>query len=176
VKDGAIAVGRDFSAGGGFIFAGGDAVGANSVIGAIADGHMAACYMDRMLSGGNPVLEVPAEPAQADKDSVAARSGHIRAGQPPGLITRAGWDRNSDFNPYTRTMTAQEAAAEAKRCLKCGCGKGCALCVNICCEFAAGLAGSDEIAIDRNACVACGMCYNRCPNKNIEMVRTGGII
>ena len=31
----------------------------------------------------------------------------------------------------------------------------------------------DELFILPEECVACGMCYNRCPNGNIEMVNTG---
>ena len=27
--------------------------------------------------------------------------------------------------------------------------------------------------VDKEKCVACGMCFNRCPNGNIEMVNLG---
>ena len=61
-------------------------------------------------------------------------------------------------------------AAEAESCLNCGCGEGCALCKKICCVFAPDISGLDTLSIDRERCVACSMCFNRCPNKNIRMV------
>lgn len=69
--------------------------------------------------------------------------------------------------------TDEEAVAEASRCLQCGCGEGCQLCKTICTDFAPLVAGTDKIAIDKDVCVACGMCFNRCPNKNIEMINLG---
>ncbi len=69
--------------------------------------------------------------------------------------------------------TDEQASAEAARCLRCGCGEGCDLCHKICCEFAISLNENREIVIDPKKCVACGMCYNRCPNRNIEMLSTG---
>jgi Pyruvate/2-oxoacid:ferredoxin oxidoreductase delta subunit len=70
-------------------------------------------------------------------------------------------------------MTEQEAKAEALRCLNCGCGEGCQLCKTICCDFAPFISEPDTLSINKDECVACGMCFNRCPNKNIEMVCTG---
>ena len=70
-------------------------------------------------------------------------------------------------------MTRQEAVEEASRCLNCGCGEGCQLCKTICCEFAPFFPAIDTLGIDKDACVACGMCYNRCPNNNIIMINTG---
>jgi len=61
----------------------------------------------------------------------------------------------------------------ASRCLKCGCGEGCATCSEICCEFAVTINEQSRIAIDSSRCVACGMCFNCCPNKNIQMFNTG---
>ena len=73
-----------------------------------------------------------------------------------------------------RVINSDETAAqEASRCLRCGCGEGCALCIEICCEFAISMATNGTISIDKSKCVACGMCYNRCPNGNIYMHSTG---
>ena len=66
-----------------------------------------------------------------------------------------------------------EAIAEACRCLKCGCGEGCQLCKTICTDFAPEISGVDTVHIRKEECVACGMCFNRCPNGNIEMVNLG---
>ena len=70
------------------------------------------------------------------------------------------------------TLTEEEALAEAGRCLNCGCGEGCQLCKTICTDFAPFIEGVDRMCIDKEECVACGMCFNRCPNHNIEMVNT----
>jgi NAD-dependent dihydropyrimidine dehydrogenase PreA subunit len=69
-------------------------------------------------------------------------------------------------------MSLDEAVAEASRCLNCGCGEGCQICKTICCEFAPDIVAPDTLGIDPEACVACGMCYLRCPPGNIEMINT----
>ena len=65
------------------------------------------------------------------------------------------------------------AILESGRCQRCGCGEGCAKCIESCCEFALTLDESGAVTVDTKKCVACGMCMNLCPNKNIEMVSTG---
>ena len=64
-----------------------------------------------------------------------------------------------------------EAVSEAARCLNCGCGEGCQLCKTICCYFAPQVIAADTLEINKDECVACGMCYHRCPAGNIEMER-----
>ena len=66
-----------------------------------------------------------------------------------------------------------QAMEEAKRCLQCGCGISCGRCREICGEFAIGLSGTGAVHIDKDKCAACGMCFQLCPNGNIEMVNTG---
>ena len=50
------------------------------------------------------------------------------------------------------------------------CGEKCGLCKKICCEFAPENTAPDTIVINRDLCAACGMCFHRCPRKNIRMV------
>jgi len=78
--------------------------------------------------------------------------------------------RVSDFEPYERVMNEKEAVSESARCLGCGCGEGCQHCKTICCEFAPEIVGVDVVGIRQDECVAYGMCFNLCPNKNIDMV------
>ena len=88
-------------------------------------------------------------------------------------LEAAAEDRVRNFDAYTRVMTEAEAVKEASRCLNCGCGEGCQLCKTICTDFAPQIIDTDTMHICKEDCVACGMCYNRCPNGNIEMVNLG---
>ena len=127
-----------------------------SVIAAVAAGRRDAVELDRRLRGDNAVLEpTPAAiPVSADK-----------------VLARTGYYRDQMQEPVLNTL--EDAVAEASRCLNCGCGEGCQLCKTICTDFAPYVSDTDEMAIDRSQCVACGMCFNRCPNGNIEMCSTG---
>jgi Fe-S-cluster-containing hydrogenase component 2 len=89
------------------------------------------------------------------------------------LFTLTGADRIKDFTCHERSLTMEEAVEEAKRCLSCGCGEGCGICAEICAEFAISKKAVDVWEIDEEKCVACGMCYNRCPNRNIAMINRG---
>ncbi len=132
----------------------------------IACGKKAAAAIDGCLFGQkaiiNPIIHRPVVKTQ----DVLSRSPYRPEEKP---IRRKKPD---SFTLYTD----EQASAEASRCLRCGCGEGCDLCHTICCEFAISLNKNREIVIDSQKCVACGMCYNRCPNKNIEMLSTGVMV
>ena len=70
-------------------------------------------------------------------------------------------------------VTGENVRQAALRCLRCGCGEGCGVCAELCCEFAVSLDDTNQVSVDETRCVACGMCYHRCPNRNIRMVSTG---
>ena len=74
---------------------------------------------------------------------------------------------------YKSTM---EIPRIAKIVVNCGCGEGCQLCKTICTDFAPKVVSPDKLEICQEDCVACGMCFNRCPNGNIEMVDLGEIL
>lgn len=156
------------------VYAGGDAAGLANVISAAAMGRRAAASMDKFIMGSDAVLEYTDETVCVDPDKVLSRTGYYKDEKyGVSLETREADVRRGDFLPYTRVMTEEEAVAEAQRCLNCGCGEGCQLCKTICSDFAPFIPKPDVLEIDYEACVACGMCYNRCPNKNIEMISTG---
>ena len=92
------------------------------------------------------------------------------------FILLPGKERVTNFSTYVRTLTETEAIAESQRCLNCGCGEGCGLCASICAEFAIHVVAPDVWEINPEECVACGMCFNRCPNKNIEMVNLNVLV
>ena len=158
------------------VFAGGDITNVDSVIAAIAAGKTAACSIDRLIAGENAVLEYEPEYPVVSKETVLRRVGYFKDEERLDLFTMDGQKRVSNFSPYIRTLSEAEAVAEAKRCLNCGCGEGCGLCATICSEFAIHLKSADVWEINSEECVACGMCYNLCPNKNIEIVNTNVLV
>lgn len=143
-----------------------------AVINSIASGKRVAAIMDLRLAGKDAVLEIEDKYPVVAKEMVLKRTGYFSDRQKLDLNTTGGKERVSGFLTYKRTLTEEEAISEAKRCLNCGCGEGCGLCASICGEFAIHLGKSDTWEINPEECVACGMCFNRCPNKNIEMIDT----
>ena len=153
------------------IYAAGDVVtGAASVIEAIAGGKKVAVTIDRDLAGDDAHLEYPPELAVVDKDAVIERQEEFRREYRPDIHVIDPDLRKAGFETYTRTLTEEEAVKEASRCLACGCGIGCGICAEICSVFAIDRKGPEAVEIDEAKCVACGMCYRRCPNDNIEVI------
>lgn len=156
------------------VFAGGDAVRSANIITAIAAGKTAAVSMDHYIRGEAAVLEYTENPVCVNTEDVLQRAGYLKEETSMVNTMKEGGDsRKNNFEPYTRAFTEEEAVKEASRCLNCGCGEGCQLCKTICCDFAPYISDTDTLKINEDACVACGMCYNRCPNKNIAMIDTG---
>lgn len=158
------------------VFTGGDAVSVRNVISAIADGKAAACSIDRYIAKDGAVLEYEETGPVVSKDAVLKRSGYYKDENLPDLYTMNGDERLKVFLPYIRTLTEDEAVTEAQRCLNCGCGEGCSICAEICSDFAIHLVSDDVWEVNKDECVACGMCYNRCPNKNIDMISTNELV
>ncbi len=158
------------------VFAGGDAVNVNNVIAAIAAGKKCAASIDKLLAGKDATLEYQEELPVVRKEDVLKRVGYFKDEDGINLYTMTGKERLENFSTYIRSMTEEEAVKEAARCLNCGCGEGCGLCATICSEFAIHLEAPDQWKIDSEECVACGMCYNRCPNGNIEIVNKGILV
>lgn len=145
----------------------------NNVISAITAGKEAAVAIDKMLLGENATLEGISTLKTVSAELVRRRNGYMKKNPHKLKLDKAPAARVADFEAYKRIMTEAEAIAEATRCLNCGCGEGCQLCKTICTDFAPEVAGTDTMHIRKEECVACGMCFNRCPNGNIEMVNLG---
>lgn len=144
------------------------------VAAAIAAGKNTTVTIDRAIRGEEATAAPVSAVRTVDREAVRRRTGYLeRDPNPVELVTEPGGARREGFQPYTRTMTEEEAVREASRCLNCGCGEGCQLCKTICTDFAPRIAAPDTLEICREDCVACGMCFNRCPNGNIEMVDLG---
>lgn len=155
------------------VFAGGDCVlGPKDVISAIAQGRKAAVSIDKFLSGRKAFLDYDPPAVEADKDSVLARHAADRRAWRPEIVKVPPEKRVANFDEYTPVLTKEQAVAEAKRCLACGCGAGCQICYDLCKMAAYAMDELGRVRLDEDKCVACGVCAQRCPNANIEMVQT----
>jgi NADPH-dependent glutamate synthase beta subunit-like oxidoreductase/dihydroorotate dehydrogenase len=154
------------------VYAGGDAVlGASTVIEAIASGRNGAAEIDLTLRRSDATIQPLYAKEQVEVEAVLNRQGaDSRKWRVPLLLADADI-RRSTFEPVERSLTDKEAIREASRCYRCGCGEGCMICHDICKMFAYQKDGV-FVELDQDKCVACGMCIWRCPNHNIEMVRT----
>jgi NADPH-dependent glutamate synthase beta subunit-like oxidoreductase len=156
------------------VFAGGDAVRPMNMINAIASAKQVAASMDRFIQGEKATLNGIMPVETVDREIVLRRHGYIKKDKNyMNLTIQKPAERIQDFEFDTRVMTEEEARREASRCLNCGCGEGCQICKTICTDFAPYISGADTLQIDRDKCVACGMCALRCPIGNIEMVNLG---
>lgn len=159
------------------VFAGGDASGSRDMISSIASAKTAAAAIDRELRGEHATVPEISQVKTVDRELVLSRHGYIKkAGQTLKLTREQAADRIEHFGLTTRTMTEEEAVQEASRCLNCGCGEGCQICKTICSVFAPYISAPDILTIDREECVACGMCALRCPIHNIDMISLGTTI
>jgi len=156
------------------VYAGGDcARGPQNVITAIADGKRAAASIDRYLSGDDAFLMYDPEKVLSDPDGVLARVEDRGRKWRPQLDRTEPSERIRNFDEFEAVLTVEQAVAEAKRCLGCGCGAGCEVCKDICKMFAWTIDEIGRAVLDEDKCVACGMCIWRCPNQNVEMIQTG---
>ena len=144
-----------------------------NVISAISAGKNAAAAIDAQLRGENAVIQSVSTVKTVSAELVRKRTGYLKRDVNPVKLNADAAVRVQGFEAYSRVMTEAEAVKEASRCLNCGCGEGCQLCKTICTDFAPEIIGADTMHIRKEECVACGMCFNRCPNGNIEMVNLG---
>ena len=144
-----------------------------NIISAITAGKNAAAGIDKLIRGEEATLSAVAPVKTVSAEAVRQRTGYLKRDVNPVNLTAKAADRKDNFDAYKRVMTAAEAVKEAERCLNCGCGEGCQLCKTICTDFAPEVVDADTMHIRSEKCVACGMCFNRCPNGNIEMFNLG---
>jgi heterodisulfide reductase subunit A-like polyferredoxin len=110
------------------VFAGGDVVlGPASLVEAMAHGHHAAEAIHAFLRGlPMPVLDTSKKAVAGNPKPDAEVSERKEM---PTIIVE---DRTRDFREIETGYSAEEAMAEAKRCLACGLCSECGLCVKAC--------------------------------------------
>jgi len=111
------------------ILAGGDAVrGPSSIVEAIADGRLAAAAICRQLGVSPAVAEYP-KPLIAPMDILTLK--RLRARKEPRRPSGSHRNQTPSFHQVTEAaLTAEEAQAEAARCLQCA--SLCDKCVEVC--------------------------------------------
>ena len=154
------------------VFVAGDAAtGPSDVIHAIAGGKRAAASMDKFLAREDALLQYEPPLTIIDKENVLERLGNSPRRRKAEIKLVSPDKRRKNFREYTKMLTKDEAVKEAKRCLNCGCGIGCAICEKICLSSAPFGSEDNIIRIDKEKCVGCGLCAQLCPNSNIEMIK-----
>jgi len=102
------------------VFAGGDAVtGPNTVVDAIAAGHQAAVMMDRYVRGEE--LRQPSEPRipRVYVEPKVLSEEELGATARADLPLVPAHDRRGSFMEVERSLSAEDAVREARRCLRC---------------------------------------------------------
>ena len=129
------------------IWAGGDvAHGPRNLIDAIADGQRAAAAIHRGSEGAPPVDEVRVE--------LSRRAGYRRLSTGYDAIARrpvpvTATDRRVGFAEVEAGYGAQDAWLESLRCLRC----------------------FDNVMLDPELCILCGLCVDVCPPNCITIAR-----
>jgi NADPH-dependent glutamate synthase beta subunit-like oxidoreductase len=157
-----------------FVFAGGDAVtGPATVVEALQSGKCAAYGIDAALSGDPRRVMVE---APRDREALLAEPRYrpvaveVQQRQQQESLDAAEAVRS--FDEVERGLDAEQAAAEARRCLACGL---CATCDNCLQNFGcpAFFRVDGKVQIDPLLCDGCGLCVQVCPNGAIVPVSEG---
>lgn len=173
------------------VFAGGDAVNQSNglAVEAIADGQRAAEVIDKYLKG---IQYIPCAQSYAEqKDLTAADFPYAEKKERQIPVSLSGEERAKNFLESAGGLTAEQARAEAARCLECGCldfyeCKLLSYAEEYGMVFPNGSRGSREttdrrqpyIFRDPNKCIACGLCVRVCRETMgygcWEMIDSGG--
>ena len=162
------------------VFAGGDVVtGPATVVQAVGAGKWAAQSIQAYLEGKPLPMGAPAKKPRIKLDPLEQQAtekvDNARAKMP--LL-----DMESRVNTFKRVelgLSAEQAANEGLRCLRCDLCVGCGLCQAVCEEMGVrGLhlsaTGEGRLALTdfhrpARSCIGCGSCVQVCPHKNIRM-------
>lgn len=166
-EDGALKVDGRFMTGASGVFAAGDMVSSvRTATTAIGQGKKAARSIDAWLSGVEclvPEKNPLATAERLNKWYYAEASRTERETMPPDV-------RKKSFDEAQKGLSAEDALAEARRCLSCGNCFECDNCYAVCPDNAIKKLGTGKgFAIDYDYCKGCGLCAAECPCGAIEM-------
>jgi indolepyruvate ferredoxin oxidoreductase alpha subunit len=155
------------------VFAAGDLTGRGwTVIDALAQGRVAACGIDRFLRGEEAAATFELHRGEELDEAGRYRPPVVAAMPRIAVPAREAAKRVADFDAVQGSWIAEQAVAEAERCLSCG---QCARCNNCIDNFGcpAIYQRDGRVYIDEVLCVGCGVCAQLCPNDAIVPKRAG---
>ena len=150
------------------VFAGGDIVpGENSVSHALADGIAAARNMGLLFK--NPGYMVRIRPAQTPVDRGQLNLDYFSAAPRAEATPRLESEPVGSAEARS-TLTPDQAAAEAGRCINCGTCVDCDNCLIFCPDMAI-YCHNGGYMVKTDYCKGCGICAEECPRGVIAMER-----
>jgi len=152
------------------LYAGGDACGGHgSVSAAIGDGRRAALAIERDLQQQTDSAEPAADPVTPAQLNMNYFEPQARQHAPVLPVA----ERSGEVE-IIGTLTPQQAAQEAMRCLSCGNCLACDNCWTLCPDIAVlktrrPAEDGSHYLFDYDFCKGCGLCARECPTAYIMM-------
>jgi len=152
------------------VFAGGDLVaGERTVTGAVAWGLRAAWGIDLSLRGRAIADRRLPPPVPKPDRRVFTVVGPRASRRHPSEVDAKGRARTKD--EVVGTLSAEDARAEAMRCLMCGQCGNCRACIDtLGCPAIGTSASGENVVVDPTWCVGCGVCATVCSNEALRPV------
>ncbi|HQT90846.1 MAG TPA: NAD(P)-binding protein [Candidatus Kryptobacter bacterium] len=166
----------DYSTGVPGIFAGGDAATNpnGTVVNAIRAGKDAANSIDEFLGWRSKSNGKPHDVVRPGDINTFYFPHEERVKVPRITVEKS----KATFGEVNRTLSEDQALAEAERCFTCGTCLHCDVCMTFCPDVAISKDAHGEYVIDYDHCKGCGICVNECPREAMELVpeesREGG--
>ncbi|MCX5846757.1 MAG: FAD-dependent oxidoreductase [Deltaproteobacteria bacterium] len=119
------------------VFAAGDVVtGPDTVVGSMAQGRRAAARVVEYLTAAFPLWGMPPDESRGTGEHVEISADTPRKFRPE-MSQRQPKVRRHDFEEVDLGLTAEQAVAEAGRCIQCRACSECRLCESVCTEIGA---------------------------------------
>jgi len=136
-KGGRVSVDTNFSTSHPGVFAAGDVVtGPATVVGSMAQGRHAAARVVEYLTGIFPSWGLPPDESLGTGEHVEIAKDAPRKFRPK-MSQRQARERKVDFEEIELGFTANQAVAEAQRCIQCRSCAECRICESVCSEIGA---------------------------------------
>ena len=134
--------------------------------GSIFTGDQGSFSLDRVINGPPPgadLVPTVVRPQEIEADLFPARPALQVSGLDAG-------QRAAGFDEIETGLRAEQAEAEAERCLSCGLCDGCGRCETFCPDLAVSLdRGLNGDRLNGYYCKGCGICAEECPRGAVVM-------